>query len=66
MKEIKEETNENWQDFMPMDWSNIIKAFILHRAIDEFTAIPVNMPRISLAELENNVKFIYKHVKDPE
>ena len=59
MKEIK---NKMKRYTMLMDWKDIVKMNILLKAIFRFNAIPINIPRASVRELEQIIlKFEWKY-----
>ena len=63
MKEIKDDTNR-WRD-IPCSWIgriNIVKMTLLPKAIYNFSAIPVKVPKAFFIELEQNIsQFVWKH-----
>ena len=47
---------------MFLDWKNIIKMTIIHKAIYRFSAVPIKLPIAFFIELEQKLlQFVWKH-----
>ena len=65
MKEIKEDTNR-WRN-IPCSWigrTNIVKMTVLPKAIYRFNVLPIKVPEVFFAELEQIIsRFVWKYKK---